>query len=73
MDISLEERQVKIMMNEIIMELNNRGYKAESTTVVENGVEKVGVIIGEGTIRPTIYPNLNVIKQSIEPFTEKDR
>ena len=61
MDISLEERQVKIMMNEIIMELNNRGYKAESTTVVENGVEKVGVIIGEGTIRPTIYPNLNLI------------
>ena len=42
MDISLEERQVKIMMNEIIMELNNRGYKAESTTVVKNGVEKVG-------------------------------
>ena len=60
MDISLEERQVKIMMNEIIMELNNRGYKAESTTVVKNGVEKVGVIIGEGTIRPTIYPNLNL-------------
>ena len=48
------------MMNEIIMELNNRGYKAESTTVVKNGVEKVGVIIGEGTIRPTIYPNLNL-------------
>ena len=47
------------MMNEISMELNNRGYKAESTTVVKNGVEKVGVIIGEGTIRPTIYPNLN--------------
>ncbi len=60
MDISLEERQVKIMMNEIIMELNNRGYKAESTTVVKNGVEKVGVIIGEGTIRPIIYPNLNL-------------
>ena len=30
------------MMNEIIMELNNRGYKAESTTVIKNGVEKVG-------------------------------
>ena len=26
-------------MNEIIMELNNRGYKAESTTVIKNGVE----------------------------------
>lgn len=37
------------MMNEIIAELNNRGYKAESTTVVKNGVEKVGIIIGEGT------------------------
>lgn len=48
------------MMNKIIAELNNRGYKAESTTVVKNGVEKVGVIIGEGTIRPTIYPNLNL-------------
>lgn len=47
------------MMNEIIMELNNRGYKAESTTVVKNGIEKVGIIIGEGTIRPTIYPDLN--------------
>lgn len=59
MDISLEERQVKNMMNKIIAELNNRGYKAESTTVVKNGVEKVGIIIGEGTIRPTIYPDLN--------------
>ena len=47
------------MMNKIIAELNNRGYKAESTTVVKNGIEKVGIIIGEGTIRPTIYPDLN--------------
>ena len=60
MDISFGKAGKKIMMNEIIMELNNRGYKAESTTVVKNGVEKVGVIIGEGTIRPTIYPNLNL-------------
>lgn len=47
------------MINEIIMELNNRGYKAESVTVVKNGIEKVGIIIGEGIIRPTIYPDLN--------------
>lgn len=47
------------MMNKIIAELNNRGYKAESVTVVKNGIEKVGIIIGEGTIRPTIYPDLN--------------
>lgn len=46
------------MMNEIIMELNNRGYKAESVTVVKR-IEKVGIVIGEGIIRPTIYPNLN--------------
>lgn len=48
------------MMNEIIAELNNRGYKAESVTVVRNGIEKVGITIGEDTIRPTIYPNLNL-------------
>lgn len=47
------------MMNEIIAELNNRGYKAESVTVVKNGIEKVGIVIGKGIIRPTIYPNLN--------------
>ena len=47
-------------MNEIIAELNNRGYKAESVTVLRNGIEKVGITIGEGTIRPTIYPNLNL-------------
>lgn len=47
------------MINEIIAELNNRGYKAESVTVVKNGIEKVGIVIGEGIIRPTIYPNLN--------------
>ena len=47
------------MMNEIIAELNDRGYKAESVTVVKNGIEKVGIVIGEGIIRPTIYPNLN--------------
>lgn len=47
------------MMNEIIAELNNRGYKAESVTVVKNGIEKVGIVIGEGIIRPTIYPSLN--------------
>lgn len=35
MDISFGKAGKKIMMNEIIMELNNRGYKAESTTVVK--------------------------------------
>lgn len=48
------------MMNKIIKELNSRGYKAESTTTIKNGIEKSGVIVGEGVVRPVIYPNLEL-------------
>lgn len=48
------------MMNKIIKELNSRGYKAESTTTIKNGIEKFGVIVGEGVVRPVIYPNLEL-------------
>lgn len=48
------------MMNEIIKELNNRGYKAESTITIKNGIEKLGVIIGEGLAKLIIYPNLDL-------------
>ena len=48
------------MMNEIIKELNDRGYKAESTITIKNGIEKFGVIVGEGLVRPVIYPNLDL-------------
>lgn len=43
------------MMNTIICELNERGYCAEIKKISKNGVEKTGVIIGEGEVRPTIY------------------
>lgn len=46
-------------INKIISELNKRGYKAEKITVVKNGIEKIGVIIGDGSVRPTVYPNLD--------------
>lgn len=46
------------MLNKITMELKNRGYNAEITTVVKNGVEKKGITIGDGNIKPTIYPDL---------------
>ena len=49
---------MKNMLNKIIMELKNRGYNAEITTVVKNGVEKKGITIGNGNIKPTIYPDL---------------
>lgn len=49
---------VKNMLNKITMELKNRGYNAEITTVVKNGVEKKGITIGDGNIKPTIYPDL---------------
>lgn len=51
-------KMVKNMLNNITMELKNRGYNAEITTVVKNGVEKKGISIGNGNIRPTIYPDL---------------
>lgn len=49
---------VKNMLNKITMELKNRGYNAEITTVVKNGVEKKGITIGDGNIKPIIYPDL---------------
>ena len=39
----------------IINELRNRGYVAELTDVIKNGVECHGIIMGNGNIRPTIY------------------
>lgn len=48
-----------ITINKIISELNKRGYKAEKTVVTKNGIEKIGVVIGDGSVRPTVYPNLD--------------
>lgn len=45
------------MINEIIVELNNRGYKAKAETIIKNGIEKTGILVGEDNIRPVFYPN----------------
>lgn len=34
---------------EVIDELKKRGYKAETKVISKNGIEKSGIIIGEGT------------------------
>ena len=44
-----------MMKTMIIKGLNERGYKAEITTITKNGIVMTGVIIGDGVIRPTIY------------------
>lgn len=43
------------MKNEIIKEIENRGYKAELKTVTKNGVDLDAVVIGDGIVRPTMY------------------
>ena len=37
--------------------INARGIEAEVTEVNKNGVIKVGVILGTGDVRPTMYIN----------------
>lgn len=39
----------------IVEELLRKGYHAEPSSIVKNGVELKGVIIGNGNIRPNIY------------------
>lgn len=39
----------------IINELNNRGIKAKETEVVKNGVILEGIMLGDGSVKPTIY------------------
>ena len=43
------------MINEIVKEVRKQGYEVTSTVVSKNGIEKHGIIIGSGVVRPTIY------------------
>ena len=43
--------------NEVVKALENDGYKAETAVINKNGVEKIGITVGNGSIRPTVYPN----------------
>ena len=45
----------KFFVDEVVMELNERGYSAESKEVMKNGVAYTGVTIGDGTVKPNIY------------------
>lgn len=59
----------------IINELAARGIKAEATEVTKNGVVLEGIILGEGTVRPTIYKDMyeNVPEDVIEGLIERVR
>ena len=66
---------VKHMIEKIVEELIKRGYSSEAITVYKNGVKKEGITIGNGNIRPTLYPgNLegksidNVVNEIIETY-----
>ena len=43
------------MMKEIICKLNEKGFEAQETILTKNGIEKLAVTIGKGTIKPAIY------------------
>lgn len=59
----------------IINELAARGIKAEATEVTKNGVVLEGIILGEETVRPTIYKDMyeNVPEDVIEDLIERVR
>lgn len=67
------------MTREMIMdELKNRGYEVQSTDAIKNGVLFQGIIIGNGTLRPTVYVNsyldrndLNKIVDEIEDIYDR--
>ena len=56
------------MKNKIIETLIGRGYDAELRTVTKNNVDLDAVVMGSGTIRPTIY-----IDSIIENCTDVDK
>ena len=45
----------KFFIEEVVRELNERGYFAQGVEVNKNGVPFNGVTVGEGTVRPNIY------------------
>ena len=52
---------------------DERGIKAEVTTKVSNGVESIGITLGDGTVRPTLYPafdSTNDINKLIDKIIE---
>ena len=59
-------KKMKANVNEVVMELRNRGYVAEETTVVKNGVENVGIAIGEGKCKPVTYPTKDTVKECVD-------
>ena len=53
----------KFFVDEVVRELNERGYSAQIAEVSKNGVPHVGVTVGEGAVRPNIY---------LDSFYDKD-
>lgn len=45
-----------MLVKDFMQELEARGIKAETKEIVKNGVKMQGVCIGDGLVRPTVYP-----------------
>ena len=45
---------------QVVNELKARGYDSEVMVVNKNGADCVGITIGNGTVRPQIYPDFDL-------------
>ena len=43
--------------NGVVEIIKNRGINAETMTKNDNGVTRIGITVGDGNVRPTIYPD----------------
>lgn len=60
------------MMNAIVREMTNRGYKAEIVTAIKNGVELAGISLTKGNevMTPVFYQNDDWYLMSISEIVE---
>ena len=53
------DNNVMAKANKVAEVIKARGINAEVMTKNNNGTEQVGITVGDGTVRPTVYPNFD--------------
>ena len=52
-----KETDAEVKANMVAKVINNLGVEAEVRKVFKNGIERFGITLGSGTVRPTLYIN----------------
>ena len=50
---------IKGKVNKVIEMVKARGINVELNVKNDNGVERIGFVLGDGSVRPTLYPDVN--------------